>query len=129
MSSRTVTQMGRSCGCSRPAWSYGSADGAPWTRTPVFAVRGRGSGSKYSGGVKHSDVARRSRVLSHWPSSPNRTCDAPAGVVERGHAVAVGARAASDAAGGVVETANVLGLGGRERGKRGQCDGDDSHIG
>ena len=66
-------------------------------------------------------MARRSRVLSHWPSSPNRTCDAPAGVVERGHAVAVGARAASDAALGVVE-ANVLGLGGRERGKRGQCD-------
>jgi hypothetical protein len=27
---------------------------------------------------------------------------------------------------GVVE-ANVLGLGGRERGKRGECDGDDSH--
>ena len=93
--------------------------------------------------------ADRGFVLSHWPSSPDRTCDAPAGVVERRHAVAIGARragdaacaivkgpypvsvgagASGDAAVGVVENARVLSLGGRERRKRGQeCDGDDSH--
>src|SRR5262249_55675076 len=75
------------------------------TRTPVFAVRGRGSG--------HLEVFRRSEplrrgadrgfVLSHWPSSPDRTCDASAGVVERGHAVAIGARRAGDAACAIVK--------------------------
>jgi hypothetical protein len=93
--------------------------------------------------MNHSDAAAdRGFVLSHWPSSPDRTCDAPAGVVERGHAVAIGAcrsghapgavmeggdavavgsRAAGHAAGAIVE-ANVLRVGGRERGKRGQCE-------
>ena len=42
-------------------------------------------------------------MLSHWPSSPDRTCDAPAGVVERRHAVAIGARRAGDAACAIVK--------------------------
>src|SRR5262249_44489770 len=47
--------------------------------------------------------ADRGFVLSHWPSSPDRTCDAPAGVVERGHAVAMGARRAGAAACAIVK--------------------------
>jgi len=87
-------------------------------------------------------------VLSHWPSSPDRTCDAPAGVLERRHPVAIGAGRAGHATGAVMEggdaagvgsgaaggapgavvEANVLGLRRRERGERGQeCDGDDAH--
>ena len=50
-------------------------------------------------------------MLSHWPSSPDRTCDAPAGVVERGHAVAIGARRAGDAACAVVECRDAVGVG------------------
>ena len=42
-------------------------------------------------------------MLSHWPSSPDRTCDAPADVVERGHAVVIGARRAGDAACAIVK--------------------------
>src|SRR5262245_9642726 len=55
--------------------------------------------------------ADRGFVLSHWPSSPDRTCDAPAGVVECGHAVAIGARRAGDAPGGVIECRCTLRIG------------------
>jgi len=69
--------------------------------------------------------ADRGFVLSHWPSSPDRTCDAPAGVVERGHAVAIGARRAGDAACAIVKGRYPVSVGagapGDARGRRERC--------
>ena len=80
---------------------------------PLFSVRGRGSGpSKYSGEVNHSGVApiegSCSAIGLHLLIEPvTRT----AGVVERGHAVAIGARRAGDAACAVVECRDAVGVG------------------
>ena len=74
-------------------------------------MRGRGSASKYSGGVNHSDVApiegSCSAIGLHLLIEPVTRH----GVVERGHAVAIGAGRADAAADAIVEDSEAVSVG------------------